>query len=814
MSFENKPELPMLDPSTLTPSLNPILVVDGAGLDRVKKFLAEPREYVHDYETQMTKSFYRRRARTLQLGNKDEQYVIDLLALADGDTKKLIHGQGGVRIPGKIIRMYTEDETSFEEAEVNLKTFKPLVDVIQPSMESDAWLKIGYNLEFEYIISKFCLGIRSWHFYDNFLMERLLWNGAVPAMIRDFWSMADAVGRYFKFRIDKTEQTAFDLHTPLTEEKIVYAALDIRLPWALKAMQVPKIVKAQMTWTAQIENNAIPAFGDMRINGMYANPEKWQTIIDDNVALVATTLAELDSYFIPLVGSKELPDPERVATAHAAFKSHDKPTSEEDDLSAQIKEAGKAKNAELKAELTARRKQLQEERAARKTAAKEYHKSISYLATKGYADDIAKMDGQAAINYGAWQQVLSALHNSTLGFDKKNLPNLNAKTTLIKFMHMDIIKAYVKYKQVTKQLETYGYRWITTSDQIAQDSKEFGFVDPDTGRLHSSFRQLGTDTGRPSSTNPNVLNLPKDERYRSVFESRHSFDMVTKDCSGQELRILCDYSHEPSWVDAFTTDKDVHSISARMFRTQLWDSMQLPNCSYFHRNFKKCKCPEHKVTRDRYKAVTLGVIMGKQSYSLGIEMGIPNEEAQALIDEWFDKFQHNKAAIEHNQESAYANGEARTRSGRRRLIRAVSMADAQEKAKLKYPEGYNSRQLNYVRDAMIAAVKREAGNVPYQGTGADLMKQAMGCGFDSEGEGYLWHKVRELEEKYGPDVVMLLNYVYDEFLYECREDLSELVGGVNGHGGLVSDAIIRAGAELVKIVPMASEGAIAKTWSK
>lgn len=858
MSFEKSTvELPVLDPSTLTPALNPILVVDGAGLEKVRQFLSEPREYVLDYETNVVKSHYQRKARTLQLGNKDVQFVIDFLAFADGSEEKLWAAQGHYRRAGKKLRKWWQKsslvqvdpsdatagyheviEKGFNLVDVNPATLAPVVDVIRPSMDSDLWLKIGYNLEFEYIVSKWCLGIRPWHFYDVFMGERLLYNGAVNPLIKGFWGLTDACGRRFGFNIPKDEQKGFDLCTPLTTEQITYCAVDVRMPWSLKADQQKDIRKAQVGWTLQIENNATPAFGDMHINGVYVNPEKWEKIIDDNKIELKEKVAQLDELFIPIVGRKEYPDPERVAAADAAWKKlRDEKSPEELAVADKIKQAKLAANEEIKAakkakdldlvarlevsrearvqELMQERKRLEEERERKKDEAKAYYKSISYLATKGFADEFAKMDGEAKINYGAWQQVLPALQNAPMyDFNEKNLPNLNAKTTLVKFMHMPIIKTYVEFKQVGKSLETYGYRWITPSNEIARESNEYGWVDPDTGRIHSSFRQHGTDTGRPSSTNPNLLNLPKDPRFREPFEAREGFDMVTKDCSGQELRILCDYSKEPSWVDAFTTDKDVHSISARMFRKLLWDENALPNCAFFHDNFKKCKCPVHKKTRDRYKAVTLGVIMGKQAYSLSIEMGISVDDAQDLIDEWFVQFQYNKAAIERNQEEAYAKGEARTRSGRRRIIRRVKSAEVLERLKEKYPEGHTQYQYNYTLDSMVAAVKREAGNVPYQGTGADLMKQAMGSGFDPEGRPYLWHIVRELEEKFGDDVCMLLNYIYDEFLYETRTDLSELVGGKDGVGGLVSDAIVRAGAEFVTTVPMASEGAIAKSWSK
>ena len=113
---------------------------------------------------------------------------------------------------------------------------------------------------------------------------------------------------------------------------------------------------------------------------------------------------------------------------------------------------------------------------------------------------------------------------------------------------------------------------------------------------------------------------------------------------------------------------------------------------------------------------------------------------------------------------------------------------------------------------------RQAGNVPYQGTAADMMKRAMGCGFDRNGVGYLWHKFRELEAKYGEFCVMLENYPYDELLHETLESVSRLVGGEDdedgvARGGMVADAIMRAGAEYVSI-PMDSEGGVHKFWKK
>ena len=844
MSFEKPENLPLLNPSTLVPALNPIVIVDGAGLNEAKKYFerlanpttSNPQEhiptFVHDYEYNVTEGFYRRRARTLQFGDRDVQFIIDFLAFANGDTKKLIHGQGGYRKQGRLLRMYTEDETSYELAEVNHQTFQPIVDVIEPVLNTDAFLKIAHSAEAEYTTSKWCLGIRSWNFFDTLLAERALYNG-LPVPKKDFYGLKDLVARYFKQEMSKDAQTTFDLHSPLTEEQIIYAALDVRLPWGLKALQEPRLKKSGLVWTAKIENDAVPAFGDMHLNGLFVNPEKWQTIIDNNQVSLEKALSDLDSHFIPLVGHKELPDPERVAVAHAEFKACDIPSPDEEQINVLIRAVtALIKDKELKASykelLTVRRKEMQAYRInVLKPQKKEYHKSISYLATKGFADEVAKMEGQAKINYGSHQQVKDALYNSGLGFNEQNLPDLNAKTTLLAFMHMPIIAAYVRFKKFEKQLGTYGYRWITARDVVAEATeKKTGFVDPDTGRIHPPFRQMGTDTGRPSCSDPNVLNLPKEARFRAAFEARDGHLNVTKDCAGQELRILTEISREPAFIEAFNNKEDVHSISTDMIIPTEWRAgtvhektvmeiedktgklvmAEIPPCAFFHspdgkRN--KCKCPKHDKTRTKFKAFNFGIVYDKSAYSFAIELGLPQDEIEESLEKWKATFSITQTALEELRDQAYERGEARTLGGRRRILTKVTFEQAEKKAEEKYGKGkFNRYQLNRMMEQLISAVKREGGNMPIQGTGADLMKLAMGCGFDPEGKPYLWHILEPLFQ------ALLENYVYDEFMTESPEEHAEAVGVA------VSDAIIRAGAQFVTVVPMESDGAIAKSWTK
>jgi DNA polymerase I-like protein with 3'-5' exonuclease and polymerase domains len=801
-----------LDPATLSPSLNPILVTDGAGLEKVRKYLSTPREFVIDYETNVVPTFYRRRARTLQLGDKNEQYIIDLLAFA-GSKEKLILAQGGYRREGAVTKdWWTPDYTQLHP--IDFSILEPVVSVVRPSFESDTHLKIGHNLEFEYIVSKWCLGLRPWHFYDTIIGERILHNGLIPAMQKDFYGLDDCILRYFKFRISKEEQTSFDLETPLTNKQIVYAAVDIRLPWALKAAQEPKIIRAQLGWTHQIENDVIPAFGDMHLNGLYVNPEKWQKIIDANQEGLAAAIVKMDSFFLPIVGRKRGPDPERTAVLRAEWEALGDKSYDETILSNQIRLS--KKDPELLARLKHERQTLELRRDEKKAEAKQAYQDELRYVRKKYTDEFEKMEGQAEINYNSNPQIRDALLAGPFGISERELPDTSDKT-LEKFADLSVVAAVRDYRGYKKALGTYGDRWILTKEQLCTlGNPKPGYVDPDTGRIHAAFRQLGTETGRPSCTSPNVLNLPQDKRIRESFESRPGYDMVTKDCAGQELVVLTEYSGEPSWVHAFNNKQDPHSMSTELLRSKEWkegaihkectmivdgEKRVIPPCAFYYNNKDKCKCPKHVFMRNRYKAVTLGLVMGKEAYSLGVDLHISTKQAQDLIDEWMNAFPKHKATIQRNQDLIQERGEGRTLGGRRRIMRPVTYEQAKKYAIERF-EQPTEQQINNTMAKLVQAMKREGANLCYQGSSADFMKLCMGCGFDKNGDPYLWHI---LEPQYG---ALLLSYIYDELLTESPEQHSETVSAV------VSDGIIRAGAELVKKSPMKSDGKVAKTWSK
>jgi DNA polymerase I-like protein with 3'-5' exonuclease and polymerase domains len=560
--------------------------------------------------------------------------------------------------------------------------------------------------------------------------------------------------------------------------------------------------------------DAIPAFGDIHLNGMLAEPIAWKQIIVENESDLKLAVTDLDVHFIPIVGRKQIWDQDNIDRLHEVYKSFDESSEMEVRLSEQLR--GCRKDPVRKAELKELRDAAQALRKEAKAVAKEEYTLERSKANAKARSDFSKMEGEAAINYNSPIQLLAALHAGDFGLNSKNLKESNDKA-MEKHTTLPVIKAIRRKRGLSKALGTYGYRWIVDRESVDAETGKRGFVDPDTGRIHARFNQFGADTGRPSCTDPNMLNLPQDVRYRKAFVSRPGYDMVCKDCAGQELRILTEYSKEQAWVEAFLNKQDLHSISAEMINFELWaksanhvetvvmvgDKVKtIPPCAYFHKNKAKCDCPKHKIVRNDYKAFNFGVVYDKSAFSFALELGKPKEVVEAMLDAWKTKFAQTQRTLEKLRLMGYEKGEARTLSGRRRFMRAVSYEQAKKSAMEKYGDKCDSNKVVQTMQNLIAAVKREAGNMPIQGTGADLMLLAMGCGFDPNGKPYLWHI---LEPMYG---ALLENYVYDEFVVESPEEHSESVSDA------IESAIIRAGAEFVKVVPMESDGMISKRWQK
>lgn len=239
-----------------------------------------------------------------------------------------------------------------------------------------------------------------------------------------------------------------------------------------------------------------------------------------------------------------------------------------------------------------------------------------------------------------------------------------------------IISLILRYRQIAKISSTYieGFKPL---------------IDKRTGLIHTTFNQTLTATGRLSSKEPNLQNIPvRDEEGKEIrkFFVPKSDDriLISADYSQIELRLLACFSECQSLIDAFNNGKDIHTATAMKV-------------------FKKEASEITPAIRSRAKAVNFGIIYGMSEYGLAKTLKISNYEAREFINAYFNEYPEVKKYMEQNVEFAKRTGYAKTLLNRKRYIRELTSAN------------YNMRQFG----------ERVAMNMPLQGSSADIIKLAM-----------------------------------------------------------------------------------------
>ncbi len=333
-------------------------------------------------------------------------------------------------------------------------------------------------------------------------------------------------------------------------------------------------------------------------------------------------------------------------------------------------------------------------------------------------------------------------------FDKMGLPSYKkTKTgystdaeTLQKLLPKHpIIEDIVDYRQVSKLRSTYAEGLVKA---VAED-----------GRIHSMLNQTGTATGRLSSSEPNLQNIPvKTElgrRFRKYFiPENENYVLIDADYSQIELRLLAHIADDEGMIASFLSDEDIHAMTAsRVF------SVPLENVT--------------SELRKRAKAVNFGIMYGIGEYSLSEDLGISRAAAKEYIQSYFDKFPKIREYLDRVKEEAKRDGYVTTTFGRRRYIPELAASN---------------KNLQHFGE-------RVAMNSPIQGTAADVIKVAM-------------IKTAEKLEKSGYDARLIMQ-VHDELIIECHKDAADEVLS------LLVDCMENASK---LSVPLSVEAHIGKTW--
>lgn len=344
------------------------------------------------------------------------------------------------------------------------------------------------------------------------------------------------------------------------------------------------------------------------------------------------------------------------------------------------------------------------------------------------------------INIESSKQVKSIFNNL---FNIK-CENTDAKT-LEKYKENEIVTILLNIREQGKKITTYGIKFITDNVNVL------------TNRIHTEFISTGTSTGRFSSANPNLQNIPTEKAYRHCFIPTDGWLFICADYSQQEMRITGAIAREQNLIDAFLTNTDVHTYTASVI---------------FDKEPKDITKDERRIG----KTMNFAVLYGASDYGVAYNLKMEIEQARDIISKFYSKFSSLTSFKQIIEEQVLENMYSSTVAGRRRYFEKKTLF-------LDYKE------LN----KYVNRVKREGFNQVIQGTGADTTKLALVL-------------IRN-KNPFGDNLRILLT-VHDEIVCEARKEI------VEDAAIFVTDMMLKAEKIYLGIIPAAVEYSIDSVWEK
>jgi DNA polymerase-1 len=308
------------------------------------------------------------------------------------------------------------------------------------------------------------------------------------------------------------------------------------------------------------------------------------------------------------------------------------------------------------------------------------------------------------------------------------------------------IKDYIKYKEIEQSVTTFGIEF-------------FKYINPMSGRLHSSYKQI-LNTGRISSTRPNLQNIPSDKAYRECFIPEEDNIFVNCDYTGQENVVLANVSKEENIIELINTGKDMHSFVARRVYPEI-----------FNLTDEEIKT-KHKEKRQASKAANFAVSYGGNGFTIAKNLGIEPEEGEKVYDAYFEAFPTLKKYFTKVQNQALKLGYI--------LIDPIT-----NRKRYFTPPKTNKEKHGIMKNAL---------NSPIQGTSGSMTKLAAVYFYN-------WIKQNNYLNK-----VWIVNLIHDEILVECNKELAEKVKIA------LETCMLKAADMWCKEVKMKADAEISEKW--
>ena len=341
------------------------------------------------------------------------------------------------------------------------------------------------------------------------------------------------------------------------------------------------------------------------------------------------------------------------------------------------------------------------------------HPLLQHYRVPVQVDMFAAMDEvrKTHIKWSSPLQILELFQNLVPNLEDVNGKKLNKH----RYKH-PLIDEYIRYKERTKLANAYG-------------TKFFNYVNCD-GKVHTNFSQI-LDTGRVSSSKPNMQQIPSDNTFRNCFTAPEGWVFVSSDYSSQELNVIAYGSQDPVWLEALEKGLDLHGVCADLVFEDKWRSAD---------------ADAKKKLRTQIKAINFGLAYGMGPFKLADTLQISKAEAEDLIEKYFTEFPNIRDFLT-------KLGTFGTRNG---YITTFAPFKRRRWFDTWFPKIWNDRS----KMQEFGSIERASKNTPIQGSSADMTKLA------------LIYIHREIEESWS-DSVKIVMTVHDQIDTICKEEVAD-----------------------------------------
>jgi len=648
-------------------------------------------------------------------------------------------------------------------------------------LRNDKQVKLIHNATFEYVVLRF-YDIIIENVYDTMVAEKILLGGIMAKKNEPSnYKLMDLVLKYLNKEMDKTEQTTFG-DDVLTESKVVYAADDVRPLGFIRRMQIMQLKNERLEAVMALENEAVLAYADVTFNGMELDVPMWLSNLELVGPLIKQSADACDALVLGHPGLLA------KATALGFYADQDQmmmnwnAPKQKEELYHLILPglAGSSKvligkwlkdiGASPKHHTVLQRVPF----AFKQIFDSGDFTELEKILIERHKDKLVELGyiipaGTVTINWNSVKQVLpllQVLNPKVMDMEKETFERHGNHRLFIDVK---------EYKATLKLGSSYGQAFIDKH------------VEPD-GKVRTNFNQVLT-TGRTSSFNPNMQNIPAKEsvgnRYRNAFKAMEGFSFVDSDYNSQELVVIAFLSNDPVWMEALRKGQDLHSVCAQLVYGKKWLDAADDNCAYYAPTMdgiakNKCDCKKHKSMRTGVKTINFGLAYGMSAFKLAATLNITVPEAQALIDDYFVTFPKIGALLNYLGRFGVTNG----------FIQTV----APFFRKRYYPEWKKVPQ--YIIDAHVSGtqynptlgkIERASKNQPIQGTSADIAKLSMVLIRWFIRDNKMWEKIYLVAQVHDQDTTIAHNSVAEKWKPKMTRLMEEAAYFVIPNGLLTSE---------------------------